>query len=48
MLIVLDTSEGSIPVERKIKIVTVVRVKLILEMPKESVSHLSVRKVRQT
>ena len=48
MLIVLDTPEGSILVERRIKIVTVVRVKLILERPKESVSHLSVRKVRQT
>ena len=44
MLIVLYTPEGSIPVERRIKIVTVVRVKLILE----SVSHLRVRKVRQT
>ena len=42
------TSQGPIPVERRIKIVTAVRVKLICKRPKESVSHLNVRKVRHT
>ena len=40
-------SQGPMPVERRIKIVTAVRVKLICKRPKESVSHLNVRKVRQ-
>ena len=39
-------SQGPMPVERRIKIVTAVRVKLICKRPKESVSHLNVRKVR--
>ena len=41
------TSQGPMPVERRIKIVTAVRVKLICKRPKESISHLNVRKVRQ-
>ena len=40
-------SQGPMPVERRIKIVTAVRVKLICKRPKESISHLNVRKVRQ-
>ena len=48
MLTLPDTPpQGLIPVERRIKIVTAVRVKLICERPKESFSHLHVRKVRQ-
>ena len=42
-----NTSQGPMSVERRIKIVTAVRVKLICKRPKESVSHLNVRKVRQ-
>ena len=42
-----NTSQGPMPVERRIKIVTAVRVKLICKRPKESISHLNVRKVRQ-
>ena len=38
----------STPVERRIEIVTVVRKKLIRKRPRESISHLSVRKVRHT
>ena len=41
-----NTSQGPMSVERRIKIVTAVRVKLICKRPKESVSHLNVRKVR--
>ena len=42
-----NTSQGPMSVERRIKIVTAVRVKLICKRPKESISHLNVRKVRQ-
>ena len=40
-------SQWPMSVERRIKIVTAVRVKLICKRPKESISHLNVRKVRQ-
>ena len=42
------TPQGPTPVERRIKIVTTVRGKLICERLKESVSHLNARKVRHT
>ena len=48
MLTLPDTPpQGPMPVQRRIKIVTAVRVKLICKRPKESFSHLHVRKVKQ-
>ena len=40
-----QTPQGPMPVERRLKIVTAVRVKLICKRLKESVCHLNVRKV---